>query len=159
MSKDWVDFNEVKKAVTMLMVLDHYNIKGLNKVGEDLRGPCPIHKGGPKTKHLSVNLAKNAFKCFSSNCPARGNVLDFVAAMERCSVRDAALKLQEWFKIGESVAELEEVGSVRSLTTDQFEALKQLSAELDNHAARIAYHSSQAEGKIAAVKEILGALN
>ena len=26
-----------------------------------------------------------------------GNVLDFVAAMERCSVHDAAIKLQNWF--------------------------------------------------------------
>ena len=26
-------------------------------------------------------------------------MLDFVAAMERCSVRDAALKLQDWFAV------------------------------------------------------------
>ena len=28
-----------------------------------------------------------------------GNVLDFVAAMEQCSVRDAAIKLQMWFLV------------------------------------------------------------
>ena len=33
-----------------------------------------------------------------------GNVLDFVAAMERCSVRDAALKLQDWFTVATTPA-------------------------------------------------------
>ncbi|HZJ46789.1 MAG TPA: hypothetical protein VFD63_23635 [Pyrinomonadaceae bacterium] len=33
---------------------------------------------------------------------ARGNVLDFVSAMEHCSVRDAALRVKEWFQLGES---------------------------------------------------------
>jgi len=32
-------------------------------------------------------------------CKAKGNVLDFVAAMEKCSVRDAALKLTDWFSL------------------------------------------------------------
>ena len=30
-------------------------------------------------------------------------MLDFVAAMEGCSVRDAAVKLREWFQVGEPV--------------------------------------------------------
>jgi DNA primase len=42
-----------------------------------------------------VDLAKNLFHCFA--CQAGGNVLDFVAAMEGCSIREAALKLQAWF--------------------------------------------------------------
>ena len=44
-----------------------------------------------------MNLTKNAFHCFS--CKAKGNVLDLVAAMEKCSVRDAAMKLHEWFSV------------------------------------------------------------
>ncbi len=52
-----------------------------------------------------VDTEKNAWACHSGSCVASrggrtgGNVLDFVAAMERCSVRDAALKLQEWFAV------------------------------------------------------------
>jgi CHC2 zinc finger/Protein of unknown function (DUF1653) len=99
---EWVDFKVIKKAVDMQMVLDRYGIKGLTKSGDELRGPCPIHKGSQRSKDFTVNVRKNAFKCFHSGCEARGNVLDFVAAMENCSVRDAALKLQDWFKIGES---------------------------------------------------------
>jgi hypothetical protein len=112
---NWVDFQTIKGAVTMEMVLDHYHIAGLKRVGQELKGACPIHAGDKKSKTFSVNLAKNAFKCFS--CEARGNVLDFVANKEGCSVRDAALKLRDWFKVGEKgVANAEE-------TTDQLEVV------------------------------------
>jgi hypothetical protein len=104
MATEWVDFKVVKKAVTMQMVLDRYGITNLNLMGDELRGPCPIHKGSAKSKNFSVNVHKNAFQCFSKDCKARGNVLDFVAAMEHCEVRDAAIKLKDWFKTGESRA-------------------------------------------------------
>lgn len=97
--KDWVDFRAIKQAVSLQAVLDRYGINWLRKNKDELRGRCPIHKGdGERSFH--VNTAKNAFQCFS--CKARGNVLDFVAAMEKCSVRDAALRLKDWFKVGES---------------------------------------------------------
>jgi len=108
MAKEWVDFKMVKEAVGMPMVLDHYGIKNLTKSGDELRGVCPIHKGSERSKNFTVNTRKNAFRCFSKNCGAHGNVLDFVAAMERCDVRDAALKLQVWFKIRESQASSEQ---------------------------------------------------
>src|SRR2546421_11430699 len=96
MAKDWVDFKAVKDTVAMQMVLAHYQVNGLRKEKQELVGRCPIHQGeGERAFHVS--LTKNAFNCFS--CKARGNVLDFVAAMEKCSVRDAALKLTEWFSI------------------------------------------------------------
>ena len=96
MEKNWVDFKAVKSAVSMQQLLDRYQINWLRKSGGELRGRCPIHKGdGQDAFH--VNVSKNAFNCFS--CHARGNVLDFVAAMEKCSVRDAALKLQDWYSI------------------------------------------------------------
>jgi len=97
MKENWVDFKVVKQAVTIRMVLDHYGVNWLREKGNELRGRCPIHKGeGTGTFH--ANTDKNAFQCFS--CKARGNVLDFVAAMEQCSVRDAAVKLSEWYPIG-----------------------------------------------------------
>lgn len=101
MPEGWVDFKAIKAAVSMEMVLDHYEVKGLTKSGDELRGPCPIHQRS-SAKTFAVNVSKNAFNCFKEGCGRRGNVLDFVAAMENCSVRHAALKLQEWFKVGES---------------------------------------------------------
>jgi hypothetical protein len=102
MNTEWVDFKVIKQAISMQMVLDRYGINGLSKTGDELRGRCPIHNGSAKSKTFSVNLRKNAFQCFSKDCNARGNVLDFVSRMERCDVREAAVKLKEWFKIGES---------------------------------------------------------
>ena len=100
-AKEWVDFKEIKTAVTMEMVLDHYGITGLKKSRSELRGKCPIHRGSD-TKHFTVNLSKSVFKCFFKNCGAHGNVLDLVSTLEQCSVRDAALKLRDWFQVGES---------------------------------------------------------
>ena len=98
----WVDFKSVKAAVPIQAALDHYGINWLRKKNDELRGRCPIHKGdGEDAFHVS--LVKNAFHCFS--CKARGNVLDFVAAMESCSVRDAAIKLSMWFESSAGGAE------------------------------------------------------
>lgn len=98
MENNWVDFKAVKAAVSMQMLLDRYQINWLRKSGKELRGRCPIHKGDGQDA-FSVNLAKGVFGCFS--CHARGNVLDFVAAMEQCSVRDAGLKLKQWFAVSD----------------------------------------------------------
>ena len=98
----WVDYKKVKETVDMQMVIDCYAVTGMVRNGDELRGPCPIHKGAKRDKNFKVNIRKNGFKCFSSACGARGNVLDFVAAMEQCSIRDAAIKLKERFAIGES---------------------------------------------------------
>src|SRR5436853_4800208 len=91
-----VDCKTVEEAVTMQMALDHYQVNWLRKEKQELVGRCPIHQGeGDRAFHVSPS--KNAFNCFS--CKARGNVLDFVAAMEKSSVRDAAVKLREWFSV------------------------------------------------------------
>src|SRR6266576_6608692 len=98
--ENWVDFKAIKEAVTLQMVLDHYGVNKLKRFNDELRGPCPIHKGTPLGQNFTANTRKNAFKCFAPACGAQGNVLDFVAAKEKCSVREAGTKLQEWFKVG-----------------------------------------------------------
>jgi hypothetical protein len=107
METEWVDFRIIKAAVTMQMVLDHYDIT-LKKSGHELRGKCPIHRGS-NNKHFTANVSKNVFKCFFAQCGAHGNVLDFVAAMEQCSVRDAALKLRDWFQVGDATEQSKQV--------------------------------------------------
>ena len=96
MESNWVDFKAIKQAVMIGQVLDRYGVK-LKKSGKELRGRCPIHQGDG-TDSFHVSTEKNAFHCFS--CQAKGNVLDLVAAMEKCSVRDAGLKLQQWYNLG-----------------------------------------------------------
>jgi len=96
METSWVDFRAVKAAVSIQMVLDRYQINWLRKETGDLVGKCPIHRGDGK-RAFRVNVKKNIFNCFS--CSARGNVIDLVAAMEQCSVRDAAVRLRDWFSV------------------------------------------------------------
>jgi DNA primase len=89
---DQVDFATIKRSVPLAPVLAHYQVR-LRRSGRDqYRGPCPIHRGdGAEAFH--ANLRRNLFHCFS--CGAGGSVLDFVAAIERCSLREAALRLPQ----------------------------------------------------------------
>jgi DNA primase len=88
---NWLDFKSIKRGVRLESVLRHYRVK-LRRSGKDQhRGCCPIHCGdGNDSFH--VNLARNVFHCFA--CDAGGTVLDFVAAMESCSLFEAAQRLQ-----------------------------------------------------------------
>jgi len=104
---DWVSFDEIKKAVTLQMVIDHYGIKLRRVNATTLRGKCPLptHSSNESKESFTATLTKGiggAWACQSQSCiKARrrvgGNVLDFVAAMEQCSIREAAMKLQSWF--------------------------------------------------------------
>lgn len=96
---EWVDFSAVKGAVSLEAVLRHYQVPGLRRHRNQLEGCCPIHRG-KRDDSFRASLSKNVFHCFA--CQAHGNVLDLVAAMEKCSIREAACKLQQWFDIAVS---------------------------------------------------------
>jgi DNA primase len=86
-----LDFKSIKRGVSLESVLRHYQIE-LRRSGKDqYRGCCPIHRGRGRDA-FHVNLARNIFHCFS--CGAGGTVLDFIAAIEGCSLFEAAQKLQ-----------------------------------------------------------------
>jgi DNA primase len=88
--QSWVDFAAIKQSVPLAPLLRRYQVE-LRRSGPDqYRGCCPIH-GGESRDAFHANLSKNIFHCFA--CGAGGTVLDFVAAMDRCSVREAAVKL------------------------------------------------------------------
>lgn len=88
--RTWVDFAAIKQSVPLAPLLRRYQVK-LRRSGPDqYRGCCPIH-GGQGRDAFHANLTRNVFHCFS--CGAGGSVLDFVAAMEGCSLREAALRL------------------------------------------------------------------
>jgi len=94
----FVDFKAVKAAINMEQVLQHYGLLEKFKRGTDsLNGPCPIHKGSNPTQ-FRVSLSKNIWNCFSE-CKRGGNVLDFIAEMEKVSIHAAALKAIEWFNL------------------------------------------------------------
>jgi DNA primase len=102
MSAKWVDFKSIKEMVSIETVLSHYDVR-LRRVGaHGFRGKCPLptHSSTSSNDSFSVSLNRNVWSCQSASCIAArsgrlgGNVFDFVAEMERCSIREAALHLQ-----------------------------------------------------------------
>ena len=80
----WVDFRMFKQSIRIEQVLGSYGFE-LQRVGH----------------HQLRGLAKNVWACHSASCGklrqgrVGGNVLDLVAWLEGCSIRNAALRLQE----------------------------------------------------------------
>jgi DNA primase len=104
MSSQWVDFAALKGSVDIAQVLDHYRVR-LKRVRKDyLRGLCPLptHGSAQSRESFGVDTGRNVWACHSASCcQARrgkvgGNILDLVACMEACSVREAALRLRGW---------------------------------------------------------------
>ena len=98
---EWVDFKSVKAKVSMETVLSHYDVR-LRPAGlDEFRGKCPLpaHSSARSKDSFSVSFTRNVWSCQSASCIAArsgrvgGNVFDFVAEMERCSIREAALRL------------------------------------------------------------------
>src|SRR5580698_5320634 len=106
---DWVSFDEIKKEVSLQMAIERYGIPLRRVNATTLRGRCPLptHRSEKSTESFTATLTKGvggAWACQSQSCAKSrgrmgGNVLDFVAAMEQCTVRDAAIKLQMWFLV------------------------------------------------------------
>ena len=94
----FVDFKAVKAAVTMPQVLEHYGLaESFKPTGNSLSGPCPLHHGQNRTQ-FRISLEKNYWNCFGT-CNSSGNILDFVTCKEGVTVREAALKLCDWFSV------------------------------------------------------------
>jgi hypothetical protein len=82
----------------------HYGVTLRQANAVFLRGKCPLpsHSSESSKQSFGVQPAINVWCCWSASCVAArggrrgGNVFSFVAAMESCSIREAALKLQAW---------------------------------------------------------------
>jgi DNA primase len=112
----WISFDEIKKAVSLEMVIKHYRVDLRRVSATSLRGKCPLPMHGSDTSRTSftATLSKGVggvWACQSRSCIAArdgkkgGNALDLVATMEGCSIRDAAAKLQEWFRASSAAGE------------------------------------------------------
>ena len=98
------DFRSIKQRTPIDGVLARYGVK-LRSVGpHTLCGPCPLptHTSHQSRESFSVNLSRQVWSCHSASCIAArhgrlgGNVIDLVAIMERCSLRQAGIRLQDW---------------------------------------------------------------
>jgi len=107
---DWVSFDEIKTSISLEMVIKRYGWHLRVGGPHVLRGQCPLPThGSDKSKESFIATLNRgtggAWSCHSNSCAAArggrkgGNVLDLVAAVEQCSIRDAAIKLQLWFLV------------------------------------------------------------
>jgi DNA primase len=110
----WLNFRHIKDTVPLDMVLQSYGWKCSRRCGDRVQGRCPIHRG-QRADAFHADLRQNGFHCFV--CQAHGSVLDLVAAVEGCSLRQAALWLAERFGVG-SWALPPDLG-LRQLTTER----------------------------------------
>lgn len=78
-----IDFQRIRLDNDLLAVVEHY--LGPAKGG---KWRCPFHND--KTPSFSVKAGR--YRCFGT-CGAAGDVVDFVAAMEKINIKDAARKL------------------------------------------------------------------
>jgi len=135
----FVDFRVIKERVSIESVLDHYGIR-LRRINQNsLRGKCPLptHSSKESKESFCVNTAKNIWACQSSSCSAArqnkkgGNIIDLVAIVERSSIRDAALKLHDWFLSSSSPPPkpAEQVGECAAQKTEKLVAKENSGAE------------------------------
>jgi DNA primase len=137
----WVEFASIKERVPLLRVLEQYQIGGLRRSGkEQWRGRCPLHRGeGREAFH--VNTAKQLFHCFS--CGAGGTVLDLVAALEHCGVREAAEKLALGWGVPRSNSSPAVVRPREATVTKKREGLRPLPFRLRDVDSRHPYVSAR----------------
>jgi len=105
MSPPQADFRSIKQRILIDRVLARYGLILRRGGPHTLRGPCPLptHTSRQSQESFSVNLSLQVWSCHSASCIAArrgrlgGHVIDLVAIMERCSLRQAGLRLQDWF--------------------------------------------------------------
>ncbi len=106
-----LDFEVIKRITVLEVAVGHYHLP-LRFRGDYANGACPLptHKERDKGRNFSINIPGNYWRCFSSSCNANnggkrgGDVINFVAAMEKCREKEAAEKLASWYGVGKEMA-------------------------------------------------------
>src|ERR1051326_3465194 len=108
---DRPDFHAIKAHVSIMDVLRRYGV-ALRSVNQlELRGKCPLptHTSEAKEPRFAVNPKKNVLSRHSASCvegrnqrngdgyPKKGgDLIELVKFMEKCSVREAGVRLEKW---------------------------------------------------------------
>ena len=87
-----VDFEIVRGAISMSQVLDQLDFEPTSRLGDQWRGPCPVHGStSPRSRSFSVNMETGRYYCHK--CHSRGNQLELWAAANNMTTYEAALDL------------------------------------------------------------------
>jgi DNA primase len=89
-----IDFRELRTLVRIADLLRLLDWKPVERHGDQLRGPCFMHgSSSENSRSLSVNLSKNAYRCFAACCGSQGNQLDLYAAATKLPLYQASLEI------------------------------------------------------------------
>ena len=87
-----VDFNLLRTEITMQQVLDQLGFEQTSGTGDQLHGPCPVHRStSAGSRSFSVNLATGRYDCHK--CSSHGNQLELWSAVRGLPLYEAALDL------------------------------------------------------------------
>ena len=89
-----IDYRAARALVRLADVLGLLGYTPSTRVGQQLRGPCPLHGSRSQASRVfAAHLGKNVYHCF--RCGAGGNALDLWAALTRQPLHAAVLDLCE----------------------------------------------------------------
>lgn len=87
-----VNYSVIRSEVRIEQVLHLLDFRPVQRAGNHVRGPCPIHgASSDRSRSFSVNLATGRFLCHS--CRAHGNTLELWASVKRQSIYQATIDL------------------------------------------------------------------
>ena len=86
-------FQAVKERLRIAEVVGEYTT--LKRIGGYFKASCPFHH--ERTASFTVTPDREIFYCFG--CRAGGDVVEFIAQIEKCTAREAALHLIERYKL------------------------------------------------------------
>ena len=95
MKRSRLNMQRIKDEVLVPRALERYLKHPLKRDGAGYATSCPIHDGNNK-RAFRVSADGRAWYCHGE-CKRGGNVLDLIAALERCSIVEAANVLTERF--------------------------------------------------------------
>lgn len=77
-----IDFNRLRQEISMQQVLTHLRFHPVTRSGDQLHGPCPVHRStSPGARTFSVNLKIQRYYCHK--CQSHGNQLELWAAVQK----------------------------------------------------------------------------
>ena len=87
-----IDFRQARARVRLREVLDLLGFTPRSRWGNQLRGPCPVHRSRTRnSRSFAAHLGRDVWHCFS--CHARGNALDLWVAVTHQDIHAAVVDL------------------------------------------------------------------
>jgi DNA primase len=87
-----LDFREARARLQLAEVLDLLGFEPSNRRGDQVRGPCPLHRSRTRaSRAFTAHLGKNVWHCFG--CGAGGNALDLWVVWTRQPLHAAVIDL------------------------------------------------------------------